>query len=112
MLPVELASDTAAGPARQRTGGPTDGVRVLRVLIRSMDALNNSLLAAAEQGADVIVSHSMTMLPAACIAEALSIPLLSVPLAPLHPTGSFPPLLGLPALGGTATSSPIASPSG
>lgn len=99
-LPIGArASDAAVGPARQRTGGARDGIRTLRVLMNAMDTLNDGIVTAAEQGTDVIVSHSMTMLPSACVAEALSIPMVAVPLAPLHPTGSFPPLLGIPSLG-------------
>ena len=90
----------AAGPGGgRRTGAVGDGIRVIRVVASLMDAINGGIVAAAEKGTDLVISPYVTVLPVACVAEARSIPLVCVQTVPAHPTGSFPPAVGLPSLG-------------
>lgn len=95
---LEFRAVPVEGRAVQRTVDLRGNIRAMRTLIGAMDTLYDGIASAAD-GADVIVSHSLYMIPAACVAEALSIPMLVAPLVPFHPTGAFPPLTGMPSLG-------------
>jgi UDP:flavonoid glycosyltransferase YjiC (YdhE family) len=80
-------------------GGVTGGARLVRLLSEQMAELGIAMIGAARQGADVILLSGPAYLVGADVAEGLGIPSIGVFAAPAHPTGDFPPVLGLPSLG-------------
>jgi hypothetical protein len=82
----------------QRGGGRVRGAaRLVRLLAQRLPEINDGLLAAARQSTDVLLQ--LSMLGGYSIADGLGIPSIGVFVVPIHPTGDFPPPLGLPSLG-------------
>lgn len=79
--------------------GPVAMARMARLMVAYMDDMSPDLLAAAQQGADVILVNSVAVFLGYHVAKGLGIPSAGVFVAPLHPTGAFPPAsLTMPSL--------------
>ncbi len=90
-----------AGQRWQTSGnGPAAMARMARLMAAYMDEMSPDLVTAAEEGADVILVNSVAVFLGYHVARGLGIPSAGVFLAPLHPTGDFPPAsLTMPNLG-------------
>ncbi|MER7759065.1 glycosyltransferase [Streptomyces sp. NPDC097619] len=104
-LPVDPRAELAS-PAGQRLAragsAPLEMLRILRMARQFMPELTAGVVEAVGQGADVLLSATVTDPLCAALAEAHRIPHLGVHLQPLAPTAAFPPLVtGLRSLGGT-----------
>ncbi|MFF0749924.1 glycosyltransferase [Streptomyces sp. NPDC004267] len=91
-----------AEQGRLKKPGPGDTLRTVRWLkdiARHVDELSGDLVAAARQGADILLCCGLTTFYGYHLAKALGIPSMGLALQPLHPTGEFPPPLGTPSLG-------------
>ena len=82
-------------------GGALGALRLVRLLAASLPDINEGFLAAADKGADLILLSQVSMLGGYDIAQGLGIPSAGVFVVPIHPTGDFPPAVGVPAMGRT-----------
>ncbi|ATL26529.1 glycosyltransferase [Streptomyces formicae] len=73
--------------------------RWLRRILRHSEELADGLIAAAEKDTDVLVCSGLTMFHGYHLAKALNLPSMGLGLQPLHPTGDFPPPVGVSSLG-------------
>ncbi|MFP3989409.1 glycosyltransferase [Streptomyces sp. E11-3] len=92
---AELASATGQRLARASTG-PLALAHLMRMGRALMPELGRGVLAAVEQGADVVVLSTPVARLGHLIAEGLRLPSMGVYLQPWTPTGEFPP----PSFGG------------
>lgn len=76
--------------------GPARVVRTLRLGRAFLSRLGSGMLAAAQEGTDVVLASALADPLCGPICEALSLPRLGIYLQPVLPTGAFPP----PVLGG------------
>ncbi|MEV8314082.1 glycosyltransferase [Streptomyces sp. NPDC059900] len=95
-LPVdprqELASRGGQGLARA-TSPPVEMARVARMARAFMPRLTRGVADAVRQGADVVLSSTVTDPACAVLGEALRLPSIGVYLQPVQPTGAFPPIM-------------------
>ncbi|MGW7080371.1 glycosyltransferase [Streptomyces sp. NPDC054866] len=95
-LPVdprqELASQVGQGLARA-VSPPVAMARLMRMARAFMPRLTVGVADAVREGADVVLSSTVTDPMCAALGEALRLPSLGVYLQPVHPTGAFPPLI-------------------
>ncbi|WP_433544248.1 glycosyltransferase (plasmid) [Streptomyces sp. CA-294286] len=95
-LPVdprqELASQAGQGLARA-VSPPVAMARVARMARDFMPPLAVGVADAVRQGADVVLSSTVTDPLCAVLGEALRLPSIGVYLQPVQPTGAFPPLV-------------------
>ncbi|MFE0137104.1 glycosyltransferase [Streptomyces sp. NPDC059037] len=95
-LPVdprqELASQVGQGLARA-VSPPVAMARVARMARAFMPRLTRGVADAVRQGADVVLSSTVTDPMCAALGEALGLPSIGVYLQPVQPTGAFPPML-------------------
>jgi sterol 3beta-glucosyltransferase len=76
----------------QRGGtGPLGAVRLVRLIADHMRELHAGILAAARQGADVLLLAGTSTIGGYHIAEGLGLPSMGLGLQPVYPTGEFPP---------------------
>ncbi|MEV8022812.1 hypothetical protein AB0O76_42260 [Streptomyces sp. NPDC086554] len=96
VLPVdprqELASQVGQGLARA-VSPPVAMARVARMARAFMPRLTRGVADAVRQGADVVLSSTVTDPMCAALGEALGLPSIGVYLQPVQPTGAFPPML-------------------
>jgi len=96
------AQRSEANQRWQRGGrGVRGGVAMTRLLARHMRELGDAMIDAARRDTDVVLLSGPAYLGGADVAEGLGLPSMGVFAAPAHPTGEFPPLIGLPDLGST-----------
>lgn len=88
------------GQRWQRSGsGPLAAARMARLFVDYVEAMSRDLVAAAEQGAEVMLLNTVGVFTGYHVAEGLGIPSAGVFPAPVHPTGNLPVIsLGLPRL--------------
>ncbi|MEV0522211.1 glycosyltransferase [Streptomyces sp. NPDC050439] len=95
-LPVdprqELASQVGQGLARA-VSPPVAMARLMRMARAFMPRLTAGVADAVREGADVVLSSTVTDPMCAALGEALRLPSMGVYLQPVHPTGAFPPLI-------------------
>ncbi|MFD4633562.1 glycosyltransferase [Streptomyces sp. NPDC058284] len=95
-LPVdplkELASQDGQGLARA-VSPPVALARLMRMTRAFMPRLTDGVVAAVRQGADVVLSSTVTDPACAALGEALGLPSLGVYLQPVPPTGAYPPMI-------------------
>lgn len=98
--PEQLGA-TEQGQRWQKAGtGPMGMIRFGRLLIAYMQDLCEDIVAAARQGADVMLLNVFGVLIGYHVAEALGIPSAGLFMAPIQPTGEFPaPGIPIPNLG-------------
>jgi sterol 3beta-glucosyltransferase len=89
-LPGDPRLLDAAGWERGSTG-PMGTVRLLRLIAAHMRELHAGILAVARQGADVLLLQGVSAIGGYHIAEGLGLPSMGLGLAPVYPTGEFPP---------------------
>lgn len=76
----------------QRAGaGPVGAIRLVRLIGDHMREVHAGILAAARQGADVLLLAGMSTIGGYHIAEGLGLPSMGLGLQPVYPTGEFPP---------------------
>jgi UDP:flavonoid glycosyltransferase YjiC (YdhE family) len=76
----------------QRGGnGPLGAARLVRLIAAHMREIHTGILAAARQGADVLLLAGMSTIGGYHIAEGLGLPSMGLGLQPVYPTGEFPP---------------------
>jgi UDP:flavonoid glycosyltransferase YjiC (YdhE family) len=83
----------------QGRGGAVGAVRLVRLLAKILPDMNAGFLDAARRGADLILLSQVSGLGGYDIAHGVGIPSAGVYVAPVHPTGDFPPPVGLPSMG-------------
>ncbi|MFE1173044.1 glycosyltransferase [Streptomyces sp. NPDC058773] len=83
-------------------GGSLRAGRWLKDIIQHLEELGDGLIAAAEKDTDLLLCSGLTMFHSYHLAKALGIPSMGLGLQPLHPTGDFPPPVGVPSLGAWA----------
>jgi sterol 3beta-glucosyltransferase len=89
-LPGDPSLLAAAG--WQRGGaGPLGAVRLVRLIADHLRELHAGILAAAGEGADVLLLEGVSAIGGYHIAEALGLPSMGLALQPVYPTGDFPP---------------------
>ncbi|MFE7312266.1 glycosyltransferase [Streptomyces sp. NPDC057555] len=91
-----------AEQGRLKKPGPGDTLRAgrwLKNIAQHVEELSGDLVAAARQGADLLLCCGLTTFHGYHLAKALGIPSMGLALQPLHPTGDFPPPIGTPSLG-------------
>ena len=71
--------------------GPLGTARLLRLTAAHMRELHAGILAVARQGADVLLLQGISSIGGYHIAEGLGLPSMGLGLAPIYPTGDFPP---------------------
>ncbi|MEU6387975.1 glycosyltransferase [Streptomyces sp. NPDC046939] len=95
-LPVdprgELASADGQGVARA-VNPAVQMARLIRMARAFMPALTAGVHDAVRQGADVLLSSTVTEPMCAALGEALRVPVLGAHLQPIHPTTAFAPVL-------------------
>ncbi|MGW7073530.1 glycosyltransferase [Streptomyces sp. NPDC054855] len=95
-LPVdprqELASQVGQGLARA-VSPPVAMARLMRMARAFMPRLTAGVADAVREGADVVLSSTVTDPMCAALGEAMRLPSIGVYLQPVHPTGAFPPLI-------------------
>lgn len=85
---------SAAGQRLARVGnGPRALAQAVRIGRAVIGEVGRGVVAAAEQGTDVLVSSTTMSRLAYTVAEGMGIPLLGVYLQPVAPTVEFPPLV-------------------
>lgn len=84
---------------QRRGGGARGGMQLVRLLSEQMVELGRGMIAAGRAGADVVLLSGPAYMGGADVAEGMGVPSIGVFAAPAHPTGAFPPVLGLPHLG-------------
>ncbi|MFF3484441.1 glycosyltransferase [Streptomyces sp. NPDC002701] len=93
-LPVdprqELASHNGQQLARAASP-PVEMVKVARMVRAFLPRLSRGITDAVRQGADVVLSSTVTDPVCAVLGEALRLPNIGVYLQPVQPTGAFPP---------------------
>ncbi|MFE2106075.1 glycosyltransferase [Kitasatospora sp. NPDC059463] len=103
-LPVDPRTELASARGQQllRTGtGPLGLVRLARMASSFLPALGSGIAAAAEPGADLLLTTSTTAHLGEVVAEAAGIPSITLSLQPLLATRAFaPPVIGARSLGG------------
>ena len=76
----------------QRGGaGPLGAVRLVRLIADHLRELHTGILAAAREGADVLLLEGVSAIGGYHIAEALGLPSMGLALQPVYPTRDFPP---------------------
>ncbi|MGH3624121.1 MAG: glycosyltransferase [Sciscionella sp.] len=80
-------------------GGALNGFRLVRLVAAHTREMNGAVLAAARAGVDVLLLSTPALFSGYPVADGLGIPSIGVFLTPMHPTGEFPPAIGLPSLG-------------
>ena len=75
----------------RRSTGPAGTVRLLRLTAAHLRELHAGILALARQGADVLLLQGISSIGGYHIAEGLGLPSMGLGLAPIYPTGDFPP---------------------
>jgi hypothetical protein len=76
----------------QRGGtGPLGAARLVRLIGEHMREVHAGILAAARQGTDVLLLAGLSSIGGYHIAEGLGLPSIGLALAPVYPTGDFPP---------------------
>ncbi|MEJ8641307.1 hypothetical protein WKI68_07135 [Streptomyces sp. MS1.HAVA.3] len=88
----ELASAAGQGLARA-VSPPVAMARVVRMAREFMPRLTEGVVAAVRQGADVLLTSTLTDPVCAALGEASGLPSIGVYLQPIEPTGAFPPLV-------------------
>ncbi|OZM79875.1 glycosyltransferase [Pseudonocardia sp. MH-G8] len=83
----------------QGRDGAIGAVRLVRLLARILPDMNAGFLDAARRGADLILLSQVSGLGGYDIARGVGIPSAGVYVAPVHPTGDFPPPVGVPSMG-------------
>ncbi|SDM55064.1 glycosyltransferase [Allokutzneria albata] len=84
----------------QRGGGGVRGsIRLLKLTTELTIEMNQGIIDAAADGADVMLFSQMAMIGGYHIAQAMGVPSMGTYLVPLHPTAAFPPPIGIPDLG-------------
>ncbi|MER0449285.1 glycosyltransferase [Streptomyces sp. Edi4] len=73
--------------------------RWLKRILQHLTELGDGLIAAAEKETDVLVCSGLTTFHGYHLAKALGLPSMGLGLQPLHPTGDFPPPIGVASLG-------------
>ncbi|MEV6752961.1 glycosyltransferase [Streptomyces sp. NPDC051214] len=95
-LPVdprqELASQVGQGLAKA-VSPPVAMARLMRMARAFMPRLTAGVADAVREGADVVLSSTVTDPVCAALGEALRLPSMGVYLQPVHPTVAFPPLI-------------------
>jgi sterol 3beta-glucosyltransferase len=71
--------------------GPAGAVRLVRLIGDHMREVHAGILAAARQGADVLLLAGMSSIGGYHIAEGLGLPSMGLGLQPVYPTREFPP---------------------
>ncbi len=89
-LPGDPRLLAAAGWEHGSTG-PLGTVRLLRLTAAHLRELHAGILAVARQGADVLLLQGISSIGGYHIAEGLGLPSMGLGLAPIYPTGDFPP---------------------
>jgi sterol 3beta-glucosyltransferase len=97
-LPGDPLATRLSECARHGRRGVYDVLHLARLLSSWMVELGEAMMVAARKGTDVLLL-SGGLLGGVDIAEGLGIPCMGVFLTPGHPTGEFPPPVGLPTLG-------------
>ncbi|MFF9909563.1 glycosyltransferase [Streptomyces sp. NPDC013457] len=102
-LPVdpraELASEHGQGLARA-AAAPVELARIVRMAAAFMPRLSAGVVDAVRQGADVLLSSTVTEPVCSVLGEGMRLPAIGLPLQPLHPTSAFPPMMtGLRSFG-------------
>ena len=80
-------------------GGLRGGARLVKLLSEAIAEVGQGMIKAARAGCDVILLSGPAFMGGADVAEGVGVPSVGVFAAPGHPTGEFPPPLGLPSLG-------------
>jgi sterol 3beta-glucosyltransferase len=76
----------------QRGGtGPVGAIRLVRLIGNHMRELHTGILAAAQQGTDVLLLAGASSIGGYHIAEGLGLPSMGLGLQPVYPTNEFPP---------------------
>lgn len=95
-LPVdprqELASQVGQGLAKAASP-PVEMARITRMARAFMPRLTVGVADAVREGADVVLSSTVTDPMCAALGEALRLPSIGAYLQPIHPTGAFPPMM-------------------
>ncbi|MFD0417791.1 glycosyltransferase [Streptomyces sp. NPDC127108] len=95
-LPVdprqELASQGGQGLARAASP-PAEMARIMRMARAFMPRLTVGVADAVREGADVVLSSTVTDPMCAALGEALRLPSIGAYLQPIEPTGAFPPMI-------------------
>lgn len=107
-LPGDPRALGVAEQGRLKKAGIGDSLRAgvwLKKIRRHLEALGDGLIAAAEKDTDLLLCSGLTMFHSYHLAKALGIPSMGLGLQPLHPTGDFPPPIGVPSLGAWANRS-------
>lgn len=95
-LPVdprqELASQVGQGLAKAASP-PVELARISRMARAFMPRLTVGVADAVREGADVVLSSTVTDPMCAALGEALRVPSVGAYLQPIHPTGAFPPMM-------------------
>lgn len=95
-LPVDprehLASAAGQGLARA-VSPPVAMARLVRMARAFMPRLTEGVVDAVRQGADVLLSSTLTDPMCSALGEASGLPSIGVYLQPIEPTGAFPPLV-------------------
>ncbi|SDN18248.1 glycosyltransferase [Allokutzneria albata] len=77
-------------------GGPLGTLRMIKAFRSHLAELNEGILAAGAEGADLLLSNSMAVFTAYHVARELRVPLLATPLQPWVPTADFAPDMLVP----------------
>ncbi|WP_329113457.1 glycosyltransferase [Streptomyces sp. NBC_01353] len=95
-LPVdpreELASASGQRLARA-VSAPVEMARIVRMAAAFMPRLSAGVADAVRQGADVLLSSTVTEPMCSVLGEALRLPSIGLHLQPLQPTAEFPPMM-------------------
>jgi sterol 3beta-glucosyltransferase len=97
--PLALQRAEGRGRWRPGSGGALGGARLVRLLSEQLVELGEAMIRVARRGTDVILLAGLAYLAGPDVAEGLGVPSMGVPAMPAHPTGEFPPVLGVPSLG-------------
>ncbi|GAB3896779.1 glycosyltransferase [Kibdelosporangium lantanae] len=97
--PHALGVNEMGRPGARVAGDLVRASRWLTGILRHRADLEDGLVAAVEQGADVLLCGGLTMQHGYHLAKAFGIPSMGLALQPTHPTGDFPPPMGIPSLG-------------
>ncbi|MBT2470003.1 glycosyltransferase family 1 protein [Streptomyces sp. ISL-66] len=88
----ELASAAGQGLARA-VSAPVAMARLVGMARQFIPRLTEGVVAAVRQGADVLLSSTLTDPMCSALGEATGLPAIGVYLQPIEPTGAFPPLV-------------------